>query len=170
MTIKYSELNLGQIEEAVNKLGGMDGLKRFLADELVVAERQPKFAPKGESPLDTIIRVDRSVRPVYPEWAEKAMHPELEGTGPAEYDLVKVEQWFHDEQKKGVMVGNRIYEHLNPSRTRLSLAGNRSCWAAAATLTSRASSGSAAGWCWTGTGSTTTGATAAPRFASQVEL
>ena len=112
MTIKYSELNLGQIEAAVNKLGGMDGLKRFLADEPVVAERQPKFAPKADSPFDTIIRVDRSVRPVYPEWVKKVMHPELEGTGPAEYDLAKVEQWFHNEQKKGVVVGDRIYEHL----------------------------------------------------------
>ena len=116
MTIKYSELNLGQIEAAVNKLGGMDGLMRFLADELVVAERQPKFAPKAEPPLDTIIRVDRSVRSVYPEWVKKVMHPVLEGTGPAEYDLAKVEQWFHDEQKKGVVVGNRIYEHLKSNK------------------------------------------------------
>jgi hypothetical protein len=66
----------------------------------------------AEPPLNIIIRVDRSVRPVYPEWVKKVMHPELEGTGPAEYDLAKVEQWFHDEQKKGVVVGNRIYEHL----------------------------------------------------------
>jgi hypothetical protein len=49
---------------------------------------------------------------LYPEWVTKVMHPELEGTGPAEYDLAKVEQWFPDEQKRGVMVGNRIYEHL----------------------------------------------------------
>jgi hypothetical protein len=125
MTIKYSELNLGQIEAAVNKLGGMDGLKRFLADELVVAERQPKFAPKADPPLDTIIRVDRSVRPVYPEWVKEVMHPELEGTGPAEYDLAKVEQWLHDEQKKGVMVGNRIYEHLKSNNMLASCLGLR---------------------------------------------
>ncbi len=29
--MKYSELNLGQIEAIVNKLGGMDGVQRFLA-------------------------------------------------------------------------------------------------------------------------------------------
>jgi hypothetical protein len=34
---------------------------------------------------------------LYPEWVTKVMHPELEGTGPAEYDLAKVEQWFPDE-------------------------------------------------------------------------
>jgi hypothetical protein len=125
MNIKYSKLNLGQIEAAVNKLGGMDGLKRFLADELVVAERQPKFAPKAELPLNTIIRVDRSIRPVYPEWVKKVMHPELEDTGPAEYDLAKVEQWLHDEQKKGVMVGNRIYEHLKSNNMLASCLGLR---------------------------------------------
>jgi hypothetical protein len=103
----------------------MDGLKRFLADEPVVAERQPKFAPKADSPFDTIIRVDRSVRPVYPEWVKKVMHPELEGTGPAEYDLAKVEQWLHDEQKKGVMVGNRIYEHLKSNNMLASCLGLR---------------------------------------------
>ena len=37
--IKYSELNLGQIEAIGNKLGGMDGIARLLADELVVVEK-----------------------------------------------------------------------------------------------------------------------------------
>jgi hypothetical protein len=79
----------------------------------------------AEPPLYTIIRVDRSVRPVYPEWVKKVMHPELEGTGPAEYDLAKVEQWFHDEQKKGAMVGNRIYEHLKSNNMLYSCPGLR---------------------------------------------
>lgn len=37
--IKYSELNLGQIEAVVNKVGGMGGVQRLLADELVVVEK-----------------------------------------------------------------------------------------------------------------------------------
>ena len=40
MAIKYSEANLGQIEAAINKLGGMDGLRRFLAGELVVSGKK----------------------------------------------------------------------------------------------------------------------------------
>ena len=36
--MKYGELSLGQIEALVNKLGGMDGVRRFLADELIVSE------------------------------------------------------------------------------------------------------------------------------------
>lgn len=36
--MKYGELNLGQIEAIVNKLGGMEGVKRLLRDELSVSE------------------------------------------------------------------------------------------------------------------------------------
>lgn len=36
--IKYSELNLGQIEAIVNKLGGMEGVKKLLAGQLGVKE------------------------------------------------------------------------------------------------------------------------------------
>jgi hypothetical protein len=35
--MKYNELNLGQIEALVNKLGGMDGVHRFLSGELIVS-------------------------------------------------------------------------------------------------------------------------------------
>lgn len=36
--MKYGDLNLGQIEAVVNKLGGMDGLSKFLRGELIVSE------------------------------------------------------------------------------------------------------------------------------------
>jgi hypothetical protein len=35
--MKYGELNLGQIEAVVNKLGGMDGVNKFLRGELIVS-------------------------------------------------------------------------------------------------------------------------------------
>ncbi len=35
--MKYGELNLGQIEAVVNKLGGMDGVSKFLRGELIVS-------------------------------------------------------------------------------------------------------------------------------------
>lgn len=38
--MKYGELNLGQVEAMVNKLGGMEGVRRFLAGELVVKEME----------------------------------------------------------------------------------------------------------------------------------
>jgi hypothetical protein len=37
--MKYSKLDLGQIETICNKLGGMPGVKRFLANETIVVER-----------------------------------------------------------------------------------------------------------------------------------
>lgn len=36
--MKYGDLNLGQIEAVVNKLGGMDGVNKFLRGELIVSE------------------------------------------------------------------------------------------------------------------------------------
>ncbi|MEK7539310.1 MAG: hypothetical protein AAB595_01560 [Patescibacteria group bacterium] len=62
--------------------------------------------------LDFLVRVDRSVKPTYPDWFKKLEHPELELAGPAEYDLTKVDQWLHDDQKRGSVVGNTIYKHL----------------------------------------------------------
>ena len=58
--------------------------------------------------FDFLIRVDRSIKPSYPDWFKKLEHPELELAGPAEYDLSKVEQWLHDDQKSG----SAIYKHL----------------------------------------------------------
>jgi hypothetical protein len=35
--MKYGELTLGQVEALVNKLGGMEGVQRFLSGELLVS-------------------------------------------------------------------------------------------------------------------------------------
>lgn len=43
--IKYSKLDLGRIEALANKLGGMDGIDRFLADQFVLVD--PVKAKKG---------------------------------------------------------------------------------------------------------------------------
>ena len=41
--MKYGELTLGQVEAVVNKLGGMEGVKRFLAGETMVKETEHEF-------------------------------------------------------------------------------------------------------------------------------
>ena len=41
--MKYGELNLGQMEAVVNKLGGMEGVRRFLSGELLVKELEHQF-------------------------------------------------------------------------------------------------------------------------------
>jgi len=65
-----------------------------------------------------IIHVDRSVRPSYPDWMKEIVYPELENTGPAEYDISLVEQWLHEDQKKGKWIeGNKIHSHLKNNDT-----------------------------------------------------
>lgn len=43
-TMKYASLDFGTVEAVVNKLGGMDGVKRFLSGELVVKAAERVFA------------------------------------------------------------------------------------------------------------------------------
>jgi len=62
--------------------------------------------------IDSIIRVDHSICPVYPDWVKKVMHPELEAAGPAEFDISQVEQWLHPDQARGTVKGKVIYEYL----------------------------------------------------------
>ena len=80
-------------------------LKRYLQ-----AGIEGRFTPEA----DNIIRVNRSVKPAYPDWVKEVLHPELELTGPAEYPLAKVELWLHDEQKDedSVINGQKNYEYL----------------------------------------------------------
>jgi hypothetical protein len=104
-------LTAGQLNAIVKKLGGQDMALRLLRDELLVVEK-PKPGLTSEPVLDFLVQVDRLVKPSYPDWMKKVMHPELECSGPAEYDLSTVEQWLHDDQKRGSVVGNTIYKHL----------------------------------------------------------
>lgn len=68
-------------------------------------------------PDDTLIHVDRSIRPVYPDWVKLVMHPELEPTGPVEYGLSAIDPWLHDGQKHGrSMKGNKLYEYLKEKK------------------------------------------------------
>ena len=85
-----------------------------------------KPAPEPEVVIDPIIRVDRSIRPSYPDWMKEVMHPELETVGPGEYDITKVEQWLHDGQKDGGCIeGNKIYTHLKKTDTLKTCLGKR---------------------------------------------
>lgn len=71
----------------------------------------------GLCPLDTFIHIDRSIRPVYPDWVKMGMRPELELTGPVEYDLGTINTWLHDGQKNGrYMEGYKLYEYLKEKK------------------------------------------------------
>ena len=122
--IKRNGANIGDVEwlSAGENFKSVMMLARGEA-ELAV---KPRIAPQAQSPLDSIIRVDRKVRPVYPDWMKRVMYPKLEAVGPAEYDLVKVELWLHDGQKNlGLVKGLDIYEHLKNNRMLNSCLGLR---------------------------------------------
>ncbi len=93
---------------------------KALLDDLVAAVQ------KHVDALGDIIRVDRKIRPAYPDWMDKPMHPELEAKGPREFDAGKLEQWLYDGQKNGgVCKGKLIYEHLISNNMLESCAGLR---------------------------------------------
>lgn len=106
----------GVVLDIANKLGGdnADEYRKRLAGVL----REPIVPPP---PIDSIIRIDSSVRPVYPDWMDQAYinTPEflaLERSGLSDYDLAKIVQWLHEGQKNGGRVtGNRIFDHLKAS-------------------------------------------------------
>ena len=109
---KYPK-TLGRIEAVWNKLGGEEGVDKFLAGETVVGKPgQVAALTKAKTVTGSIIRVDRSIRPAYPEWVDKIMHPELEKTGPKRFDLAKIDLWLHDGQKSGTVRGQVIYDYL----------------------------------------------------------
>lgn len=90
----------------------MRGVAQYLHDE---SDLVPKTKPASESEaeVNTLIRIDRSVKLVYPDWVKQVAHPELEGVGPVEYDMTEVELWLHDDQKDGGYVTIlKIYEYL----------------------------------------------------------
>lgn len=77
-----------------------------------------RSAAEGDETMDTMIRVDRSFPCAYPTWIKEHVCPELENTGPAEYDFAACELWLHDGQKgSGMMRGERIFASLSMDRS-----------------------------------------------------
>lgn len=75
--------------------------------------------------MNSIISVDRSVRPSYPAWVKEVLHPKLENTGPTEFDTGKLEKWLHDDQRNGVATGQGVYNYLKTSGALKDCAGLR---------------------------------------------
>lgn len=89
-----------------------------MSKDMLFKAQLKEVLPSAPSTDDTIIRVDHSIHPSYPDWAKGWYTPELECTGPAEYDITKFEWWFHDRQKNGKFVeGNIILTYLEETDT-----------------------------------------------------
>lgn len=112
------QARLGVVLDTVNKIGSADGelWRSRIAEVLREQVREAVMLP--ELPPDILIHVDRFICPVYPDWVKMAMHPELEPTGPVEYDLSTIDLWLHYKQKNGGYIqGNKLYEHLKDKKT-----------------------------------------------------
>ena len=94
--MKYGELNLGQIEAIVNKLGGMDGVKKLLSGVMIVQN------------IKHII--DLAAGPFMPEGWKGEEHQK---GGQWEWDSTKVKLHLSDGQKDGrYIAGNKLREEL----------------------------------------------------------
>ena len=111
MEFASQNLTAGQLNAIVKNLGGEEGALKFLRGELVV-QLAVILEPPPEPVLDFIVRVDRSIKPSYPDWFKNLEHPELECSGPTEYNLQDgVVQWLANGQES-VIKGERIYAQL----------------------------------------------------------
>ncbi len=66
---------------------------------------------------DPIICVDRSKRPIYPNWVEEAYYVPLQKTGPTDFDFRKLEQYLLPNQETCSVTGNIIFEHIKTTDT-----------------------------------------------------
>ena len=100
------------MEAICNKLGGDEGIAKFLRGDLILTERLN--IPEPEPVLDFLITVNRIQKPSYPEWVTRVVHPEFELSGPAKFDLRNdVSFWIHEYQKIGSTTGSNIYTQLS---------------------------------------------------------
>lgn len=130
-----SEFILGQglgheLEMAIGRTGGETSDVQWLRtgnnfeNVVLLARGRAKLVQREESErqmVDPIVRVDRSVRPVYPDflnqkYINKPDFIALENTGPPEFDASKLRQWLHPKQKKGLVRGDIIHAELTKKK------------------------------------------------------
>lgn len=113
------------LEETLNKAAGSDGSK-WTESKLWLLESEYYFGKildilQGRAdivPIEevrTIVHIDRSVPPVYPNWVQETLCPELENIGPEELDLAKLVRWQHPDQGKSYVKGEVLYQYLKDS-------------------------------------------------------
>lgn len=119
-TVTSLDLSNDAMKELVAQaklMGGSDG-----PAWVAVSKRQRKSGLPGkpvqssatkEVIQTTMVTVDRSAKPNYPEWVKKVEHPEFECKGPVKFALDALEQVLIGNQKTGgYETGRTIYKHL----------------------------------------------------------
>jgi len=92
----------------------MAGLDDGPPDDAPAAKAKPKKVEVvQEEKIDSVLHVDRTAAPPRPDWMKAPLHPELELTGPAEYDLKSnMDISFIKGQGDDKFTGLDAYEHI----------------------------------------------------------
>ena len=114
-----------ELEMAIERTGGVISDVHWLRTDrnfenvMLLARGQVKLVRSeiSTATIDPIIRIDRSVRPVYPDFLDREYinKPEfiaLEKMGPQEFDASRLRKWWHPKQKRGVVDVNTIHALL----------------------------------------------------------
>jgi len=97
--MKYATMDWGTMEAVVNKLGGMDGVQRFLRGELTVSE-----------PICSWREIDCDADPYIPDGWKVESHKKH---GQFEWDPKKIQLYLSEGQKNGKYIeGNELRKEL----------------------------------------------------------
>jgi len=69
-----------------------------------------------DNPLFTI-RVDRNIRPTYPRWVKRLVHPELECSGPSEFDLSRLNRPLNLQDGMAFQKNEAVFRKFFGTRT-----------------------------------------------------
>lgn len=109
-TMKYADLDLGTVEAVFNKLGGMEGARRFLRNELIVSEPTRRWIEKdgviyfsvisdGTTGSDWVVRLEKRSR--LSKWAKDVLNsPDFKPTNGVTYDCAVIKgELFSDNDR-----------------------------------------------------------------------
>lgn len=94
--MKYGDVNLGQVEALLNKIGGEEGMKAILSGRATIAYNEH------------VINLDADPRIPYDGWKVE----EHKKGGQFKWDPAKVQLFLHKKQQGGSIEGNKLRKEL----------------------------------------------------------
>lgn len=94
---------------AMTRIAGTAPERASMVDVSQIEETSDAAAvQEGDRERRRIIHVDRAAPPTYPDWPHKIMYPELQDTGPADFDVGKLDPWWPERPVKGDIFYDRL--------------------------------------------------------------
>lgn len=97
---------LFKLQTSINKMV-MDGTR----DATYVANFLQKII-SGPMQHSDVLLVDRTTPTNYPDWIDHVLYPEIESTGPGEFDVSKLERWELPDLGQTEPNGHAMHGHL----------------------------------------------------------